>query len=336
MTVRLLKRFRRAVVADNKLAENPSGPENQALELQVDKGGDAHREIVYAKFPGFSLSKTGNFSLSFAFQTAASEPGEDAADPAAAASLPANHPAIGGGSPSAASASTSGPNGNIVEFHVDPSAPNQVRVALIKAGEPVGGKTLKEGDSFQTPWMGMTIYVGSIVAGASPVAKATPVDPVPGADLPPSAVYLKPAGGGDGFWLGQGDVCEFAVGGRKLAAVFANETMELPFELKLEKFTKVDYPGTETAMSFESDVALSRDGGKTKISMNEPLKEAGFTLYQASYLLSPGAPPTSVLSVNRDPGRPIKYAGSLILALGIVTFTLMRSRLARPKKGSKA
>jgi hypothetical protein len=73
-------------------------------------------------------------------------------------------------------------------------------------------------------------------------------------------------------------------------------------------------------------VKLETDQSVHLISMNEPLKVEGFTLYQASYIMNPGQPPVTVLSVNRDPGRPIKYLGSLILAFGFIIFTLMRSR----------
>jgi hypothetical protein len=48
-------------------------------------------------------------------------------------------------------------------------------------------------------------------------------------------------------------------------------------------------------------------------------------LYQSSYELNPGQPPASIFSVNQDPGRSIKYTGSLILVLGIIIFTVARS-----------
>lgn len=92
----------------------------------------------------------------------------------------------------------------------------------------------------------------------------------------------------------------------------------------MQKFVKQDYPGTETPLSFESYVDAG--DGVQRIAMNEPLKRDGFTLYQASYVMNENGPPDSILSVNRDPGRPVKYTGSLILAIGIVTFTLQRSR----------
>ena len=79
-------------------------------------------------------------------------------------------------------------------------------------------------------------------------------------------------------------------------------------------------------MSFESLVQVARTGIVQKISMNEPLKLEGFTIYQASYSITPEQT-LSIFSVNQDPGRFLKYLGSLILGIGIITITLMRSRV---------
>ena len=98
----------------------------------------------------------------------------------------------------------------------------------------------------------------------------------------------------------------------------------------------MDYPGTETPLSFESRVKVNGQGQDVTISMNEPLKYAGYTIYQSSYDVRPGQPRTSIFSVNWDPGRPIKYLGGLILAIGIILFTVMRSRFYQnrfPQKG---
>ena len=56
------------------------------------------------------------------------------------------------------------------------------------------------------------------------------------------------------------------------------------------------------------------------ISMNEPLKYKGWTLYQSSFEPSEtgGPPKVSILSVNKDPGRFIKYAGSALVVLGVI------------------
>ena len=80
------------------------------------------------------------------------------------------------------------------------------------------------------------------------------------------------------------------------------------------------------AASYESVVTLP-DGSDQLISMNEPLKHAGFTFYQASFESDPsGRPTASVLSVNRDPGRGLKYFGSLLIVLGSIHLFYMKRR----------
>jgi cytochrome c biogenesis protein ResB len=63
--------------------------------------------------------------------------------------------------------------------------------------------------------------------------------------------------------------------------------------------------------------------------MNNPLKLNGFTFYQASFQENKqGQATTSILSVNRDPGRWMKYLGSLFIVLGtVVMFYFKRYRL---------
>jgi hypothetical protein len=309
VTLKLKNRFTHAVVRENRIGDDPESEVNPALEITLEKGGEEQRDVVYAKYADFSLNKKGNFGLSFQYEATVA-PESETTSPAMAG--------MGGGG---------GPNGNTVEFYYSPEKPKQVHVVLIKNKERVAEKVMSEGDAFDTPWMGMTIFVGSIVPGSRAVTEAKAIKPEPGQELPPSAVFVKPAGQSDGFWLSLGETKELELAGRPAIIGFTNETLELPFELKLEKFTKVDYPGTNTAMSYESLVELSRDKSLHKISMNEPLYEGGFTLYQSSYSLNPGQPPVTILSVNRDPGRPVKYGGSVVLAIGIITFTLMRSRV---------
>lgn len=311
VTLKLIHSFRFAVVTNNKIGENdePNANPNPALEIALSKSGEDQRDVVYAKYPEFSLNKKGNFGLSFRYETS----GTDA--------YSSDSAAIGGAGP--------GPGGNVVEFHFDRANKESVQVVLLKNGEYVTEKLMKEGDAFTTPWMGMTVFLGSVIYGSQAVTKVTPIKPEKGGDLPPGAVFVKTAGNEQGFWLALGEVKPVQISGRPAMVAFQNETLELPFRLKLQKFSKVDYPGTQTAMSYESLVELSRNQSLHTISMNEPLKEAGYTLYQASYQLTPGQPPVTVLSVNRDPGRPVKYAGGIILSIGIITFTLMRSRVYR-------
>ena len=317
------KIYQRAVVSDNKITENEdlTAPLNPAIELKIENGTEKFREVLYAKYEGFSLHQDGLFGFKFLFQ------GTEGAIEASSHSLPAGHPSLEGEESLIATNPGMSSGGNVIEFHVNRKQKDKVKVILLKSGKKVGEQVMKEGTIFQTPWMGIQLFLASISFGSRPQIDVRAVDPTPGRNLPVSAIEVLPIGAEKPFWLVQGDVKKVTVGGRNAFVVFSNETMNLPFELQLNQFHKKDYPGTETPYSYESLVTNLRDQTQNLISMNEPLKSDGFTLYQASFSMAPGQKPISILSVNKDPGRWIKYLGSLILALGVIIFTLMRSRL---------
>ena len=120
------------------------------------------------------------------------------------------------------------------------------------------------------------------------------------------------------------------------------QTCALPicFQVFLNKFEVTRYLGTMKAKEYASQVSLGRVGDnlkdeskvqfKSMISMNEPLKYEGYTIYQASFQEDEmtGQPVASVFSVNKDPGRAIKYFGSIILSLGIVWLFYQRRKRA--------
>jgi hypothetical protein len=309
LTLALKRKLEHAVVVQNHIEEGDGRAEaNPAVELEATSGGEKHREILFAKYPGFSLNKAGLFGYGLEYASSA--------EAASVSEAPA-HGVAGGG--------------HVIEFHADPAQPRQVQVELYKEGQRVAGSVLREGQTYQTPWMGMTIALGTLSWGGEATYKAEPVEPQRGQDLPPSALLISPPEGGE-FWLSEGDTHSIEVAGRRAEVTFGRETLDLPFQVHLKKFTKVDYPGTETPLSFESEVEV---GGTTqRISMNEPMKRDGYTVYQASYIMNDSGPPDSIFSVNWDPGRPVKYIGSLILAVGIILFTLTRSRWYIRKYGA--
>lgn len=110
---------------------------------------------------------------------------------------------------------------------------------------------------------------------------------------------------------------------------------ELPFALRLTKFVLKTDPGTQNAASYESFVSLS-DGEKAltnhHIYMNNPLKYDQLTFYQASYFETDNGN-GSVLSVNYDPGRWIKYLGSILLVFGSFWHFFVIRRRELSKKG---
>jgi len=99
--------------------------------------------------------------------------------------------------------------------------------------------------------------------------------------------------------------------------------------VKLEQFKIDRYQGTQNPSEFSSVVSVDGAANGEKvvnhlISMNEPLKYGGYTFYQASYIDAQPRPTTSIFSVNQDPGRWLKYWGSIFLVGGTIWLFAMK------------
>ena len=126
-------------------------------------------------------------------------------------------------------------------------------------------------------------------------------------------------------WMGRNSSIRFYDSERVYALSYRNKRKTLGFSLRLLDFRRTNWPGSLQAKSYES--LTETPEGQTLISMNEPLKLAGFTFYQASFEeTAPGAPEVSILSVNQDPGRPLKYGGSGALIAGVILLFYRRRR----------
>ena len=122
------------------------------------------------------------------------------------------------------------------------------------------------------------------------------------------------------MWLGLGDRALLHLGDRELEIGYQPHRTVLPFSVRLDRFTIDRYQGSHDPSAYWSKVTVL-DGQAEQsavIRMNEPLTHSGFTLYQSSYEDGVPRPMVSVFAVNRDPGRPWKYLGSLLLVLGSI------------------
>lgn len=313
LNIKLKQKYKSAVVAGNKLKENSNGTsDNPAVELLIKKDNQEMREVLYAKFKEFSLNKGGTFGYKFEYLTSTST--EETHDDNENSEMSQSGP------------QSIRPGSRVIEFRVSPAEQGNTLVVLYKDGQIVQSAKLKEGEKFVTPWMGIEIFVGSIKSNAVESTEIIPMSPEKRKDLPPSAILVS-HGADQKFWLTEGDSKNILINNKNVSLYFGKELLELPFDISLKKFNKYDYPGTNTAMSYESLVQIGNSESLQKISMNEPFKKDGFTLYQSSYILNPNEAPVSIFSVNKDPGRTLKYLGSIILSIGIIIFTLMKSRL---------
>lgn len=112
---------------------------------------------------------------------------------------------------------------------------------------------------------------------------------------------------------------------QQMELYFGAHTVELPFKVTLDDFRKIDYPNTNRAMEYESDVRVedlvpSETGSalkfSTTISMNNVLDHAGWRFFQSSFRIE-GNKEYSTFQVAKDPGIETIYLGSIIMVLGI-------------------
>lgn len=97
----------------------------------------------------------------------------------------------------------------------------------------------------------------------------------------------------------------------------------VPFTVHLDDFKAQFHPGTMMASSYESHVTKRENGQEEKIRiwMNHPLRDRGYTFFQASYgppNAPPGTPMYTVLEVVRNPADQWPLVATIIIAAGFV------------------
>jgi hypothetical protein len=93
-----------------------------------------------------------------------------------------------------------------------------------------------------------------------------------------------------------------------------------PFTLTLLKFSHDRYAGTEIPKNFSSRIKLTtedgRDNREVLIYMNNPLRYAGLTFYQASF--EPGNDKVTILQVVRNPSWQLPYIACAMMTFGLI------------------
>ena len=124
------------------------------------------------------------------------------------------------------------------------------------------------------------------------------------------------------------------------------EKFALPFGIELTKFQKEDHPGTARAREYSSDVIKIENGqsaGERLISMNQPMRDQGYTLYQASWGpegAKPGDPLYTSLAVSYNPADQWPKYGTYVISIGMTIHFVQRlivylRRNARSRKKNK-
>ena len=106
-------------------------------------------------------------------------------------------------------------------------------------------------------------------------------------------------------------------------------TWDLPFSIRLKQFVHRKHPGISMAAEFSSYVSKSQDGvlQDIHITMNEPLRHEGYTLYQSGWgpeNAPPGTPMYSTFSVVANPSDRVPIWACITIALGLLLHFLRK------------
>lgn len=221
------------------------------------------------------------------------------------------------------------------ELYIKTKNANEMEYALFyqdSSKKPKKG-ILKQGDVVDTGWMGLELQILRYFERAEEKWDFKTLDRP--TELSTAAIRLM--FGEKEYWVQLNDVIKLFTENAVYIFTYGTKRIDIGFDLLLKKFEIGRYQGTMRAASYQSLVEVPGHG-ETLISMNNPLKHNGLTFYQASFQEGPdGQPTASILSVNKDPGRWLKYLGSLILSLGVVWLFYDKRRASRsraPKEGA--
>ena len=144
------------------------------------------------------------------------------------------------------------------------------------------------------------------------------------------------------------------------------DAVDIGFDVKLDNFERRLDPGTSQASHFSSVVEFLSRGGTSlvrapvTITMNAPVDFSdpatgrSYRLFQESFMgpwmpgddlyerftkgvsEKPDRLEASVLTVNYDPGRGVKYLGSALIVAGIFTMFYMKAYFFRPRRADDA
>ncbi len=183
-----------------------------------------------------------------------------------------------------------------------------------KDGKPIKSGMVPVGGVIEPGWMGLTVRAIQFYPKGKVEYKYTKLD-YPNATST-AAAQIK--FNGQAYWLGMNTALQLFSKDTVYFVTYGNKRLDIGFNMTLDRFEMEKYEGTQMAKTYKSVVNIPNVGQK-EISMNEPLKHNGYTFYQSSFQENKmGEPTASILSVNYDPGRWIKYFGSLCIVLGSI------------------
>ncbi len=304
--VRVLRYMPHATVGpDNKLVNDPRRDRNPAIEVEVAGPGTKETRKAFSRFPEFSSMHGGDVieGLKVTFVAPTN-------DVAAASSIEV----------------LSGPGG---ELHV----------RFSPTGADFVTRPLEVGMPVESPWPGMALTVARQFDRARVEWSVVPVEPVRERRTAAVLVRVGSAADSSEMWIQKHYSKPITIDKETYDLVFSRKTIPLGFEVTLNSFKVGYYPGEGRPRSFESRITIvgsESPGPQSRlISMNNPTTYGGYTFYQSSYDMRRGRT-TSVLSVARDPGKPVVFTGYITTMVGMIIVLTLRMVDQRRMAGGSA
>ncbi len=211
---------------------------------------------------------------------------------------------------------------------------NQWRVHF----QPSDGRSvtheLSIGQIVDTPWSPHRFAILKYYDHAQTRNAVEPVEPVRQDRRP--AIQVRVTWGAQTrlLWLQKHVMQSVRFEDRGYTISFANRRIPLGYAIRLDEFRIERYPGSSRPRSYQSRITINDPAVghavERTVSMNHPVAHGGYRFYQSSYYQQ-GEEMTSVLSVSRDPGKPVVFAGYGLMLFGMLWVIVSRIGKTRAK-----
>lgn len=131
------------------------------------------------------------------------------------------------------------------------------------------------------------------------------------------------------IWRAAAAPLSFKVGDDTYIVDLTRRRWKLPFAIRLDKFEREVHPGTDRARKFTSRATKITNGHEEKrvITMNAPVRDTGYVLFQASFSQDRGAngPMRSVFAVVWNPADKWPEYACYLAAFGLLLHLIIRA-----------
>ena len=138
-------------------------------------------------------------------------------------------------------------------------------------------------------------------------------------------------------WRAAASPLAFKVGDETYSIDLTRRRWKMPFAIRLEKFEREVHPGTDRARSFTSRATKITNGHEEKriITMNAPVRDTGYVLFQASFSQDKGAngPMRSVFAVVQNPSDKWPEYACYLAIFGLLLHIIIRGVQFTRRKG---